>query len=214
MVKEYGQRVAGRLLLAAVLVLWTAVALPLALGDRTFFQRDVFGLHVSLKWLGAQALREGDIPAFQPEWALGQPFRGNPNAVAFYPGNLLYLLLPFWSAFNLHFALHWLLAFFTMRWLARELGQTSLGSFVSALTYAGCGWMLTCLTFYSTLAMVAWWPVVLIGARRGGARGTALGGLAAGMAFLAGEPITALLGLVPLLLVSIEGKGLRRGVVT
>src|SRR4030095_16686330 len=106
MVKEHRQRVAGRLLLAAALVLWAVVALPLALREQTFFQRDVFGLQVSLKWMGARALREGDIPAFQPQWALGQPFRGNPNALAFYPGNLLYLLLPFWSAFNLHFALH------------------------------------------------------------------------------------------------------------
>ncbi len=204
---------ANRLLLASVLLVWAVVAAPLVLGWRTFFQRDVFAVHLHLKWVGAAALRAGEVPAFNAQWALGQPYRGNPNALAFYPGNLLYLVLPFWSAFNLHFALHWLLAFFTMRALARELGQSEHSALLAGITYAGSGWLLSGLTFYNILGVAAWWPLVLVGAARGGVRGWALGGSAAGMAFLCGEPVTAALGLVPLLLMAVERQGWRRGVV-
>ena len=185
-----------------ILGLWLVVALPLALGARTLVARDVFTTHLPFKWFGAQQLREGRIPAFNPGWGMGQPFRGNPNAVPMYPGNLLYLVLPFWSAFGLHYALHWLLALLSMRALARGLGQERGPALLAGVTYAGSGYLLSALTFYNLLTVVAWWPLVLLGAARGGRRGTLFGGVACGMALLGGEPVTALLGAVPLLLVA------------
>ena len=124
-----GEAAGGRREVALALVaalafgLWLWIALPLALGRRTLYYRDVFATHLPLKAFGAAELRRGSIPAFNPTWGLGQAFRGNPNALAFYPGNVLYLALPFWSAFNLHYALHWLLAALAMRALALALGQ-------------------------------------------------------------------------------------------
>ena len=110
-------------LLAAALVLWAWICAPVVRGGRTFYLRDVFTTHLPLKAFGAAELRQGRIPAFNPDWGLGQPFRGNPNVLAFYPGNVFYRVLPFWIAFNLHYALHWLIAFLTMRSLARGLGH-------------------------------------------------------------------------------------------
>ncbi len=187
---------------ALILGLWLAVSWPLASGERTLVARDVFTIHLPFKWFGAQQLHEGRIPAFNAGWGMGQPFRGNPNAVALYPGNVLYLVLPFWSAFGLHYALHWLLALFAMRALARGLGQERGPALLAGVTYAGSGYLLSALTFYNLLAVVAWWPLVLLGAARGGRRGTLLGGVACGMALLGGEPVTALLGVVPVLLVA------------
>ncbi len=158
--------------LAGLLAIWLLVAGPLLFGQRTLIQRDVFTTHLAMKAYGAAALAHGNIPAFNPAWALGQPFAGNPNALAFYPGNVLYLLLPFWSAFNAHYVLHWLLAFFAFRKLARELEQSALGATLAALTYAGSGYVLSCLTFYNLIAVAAWLPLVLWGLARGGRRGT------------------------------------------
>ncbi len=185
---------------AAALVAWLLVTVPLAAGTRTLYFRDVFSNHLPLKAFGARELAEGRVPALNPTLALGQPFRGNPSALAFYPGNVLYLVLPFWSAFNLHYALHWLLAALTFHALARELGQGRPAALLAALTYAGSGWLLSCLSFYNLIAVAAWWPLAMWGAARGGRRGIALGGLACGLALLGGEPVTALLGMVPLLL--------------
>jgi hypothetical protein len=200
--------------LAAALLVWAWVAVPVALGARTFYLRDVFLTHLPLKAFGAAELKAGRIPAFNPGWGLGQPFRGNPNALAFYPGNLLYLALPFWSAFNLHYALHWLLALFSMAALARGLGQPRAAALLAGITYAGSGWMLSALTFYNSLTVAAWWPLVLLGAVKGGRRGIALGGVACGLALLGGEPVLATLCLLPLLVTGISSHGWRRGIAT
>jgi hypothetical protein len=200
--------------LALALALWAWVSLPAIAGRRTFFLRDVFTTHVILKAFGARELAAGRIPAVDPAWGLGQPFRGNPNALPYYPGNLLYLALPFWSAFNFHYALHWLLALFAMAALARELGQGPPGALLAGITYAGSGWMLSALSFYNLLTVAAWWPLVLLGAVRGGRRGIALGGLACGLALLGGEPVAAALGLVPLLVAAISRHGGKRGLAT
>jgi hypothetical protein len=200
--------------LALALALWAWVSLPAIAGRRTFFLRDVFTTHVVLKAFGARELAAGRIPAVNPAWGLGQPFRGNPNALPYYPGNLLYLVLPFWSAFNLHYALHWLLALFAMAALARGLGQGPPGALLAGVTYAGSGWMLSALSFYNLVTVAAWWPLVLLGAVLGGRRGIALGGIACGLAILGGEPVAAALGLIPLLLVAVERQGVRRGLAT
>ncbi|MES1242713.1 MAG: hypothetical protein ABUT39_13945 [Acidobacteriota bacterium] len=200
--------------LALALLLWAWVCAPVMTGSRTFFIRDVFTTHLPLKAFGAEQLRAGRIPAFNPTWGLGQPFRGNPNALPFYPGNLAYLVLPFWSAFGLHYALHWLIAFAAMGALARGLGMSRAAALLAAVTYAGSGWMVSALTFYNLLAVAAWWPLVLLGAVLGGRRGIALGGIACGLALLGGEPVAATLGLVPLLVVAISRLGWRRGFLT
>jgi hypothetical protein len=189
------------LLLAVVVALWAALAWPLVSGERTLLLRDVMTTHLPYKWFGASELAEGSIPAVNPTWALGQPFRGNPNALPFYPGNLLYLALPFWSAFALHYMAHWLLALFAMRALARELGQSAEGALLAGLAYAGSGLFLSLLTFYNLLTVAAWAPLVLAGAVRGGRRGVAFGGLACGLMLLGGEPVAAAM-IVPAIFVA------------
>ncbi|MEM7049401.1 MAG: hypothetical protein AAF604_07065 [Acidobacteriota bacterium] len=207
-----------RLLLAvAVLALaaWLWVTVPLATGERTFYYRDVFTVHMPLKAFGAAQLAEGRIPAFESGRALGQPFRGNPQAAAFYPGNVLYGLLPFWSAFNLHYALHWLLAFAAMALLARRLGLAPPAVLLAALAYGGGGWTLTALGFHHIIAVTAWWPLVLWGAVVGDRRGLGIAGLALGFALLAGAPEVVALGLVPLVGVTLSAhRGRRRALLS
>ncbi|HEY5725368.1 MAG TPA: hypothetical protein VIX40_05390, partial [Methylomirabilota bacterium] len=202
-----GSARAARWVALLALAVWGAVSLPLLAGQRTLLARDVFSTHFQLKAFGARELQQGRIPALEPEWALGQPYRGNPNASAFYPGNLLYLALPFWSAFNAHFVLHWLLALFAMRALGRALGMEEASAFLAALSYAAGGWVLSALTFYNLVVLAAWWPWALWGAVRGGRRGIAVGGIACGMALLGGEPVSAALGVVPLVVFAAEGRG-------
>lgn len=193
----------------AIAALWLWIAVPLALGRETLCFRDVFGNNLPVKAFGAAELMAGRVPAFDPTAGLGQPFRGNPAALAFYPDNLLYRLLPFWRAFNLHFVLHWGLAGLGMLALLRARGRSPAAALAGAVTYAGCGWFLGALTFYNLVTVAAWWPWVLLGAERGDRRGMALGGVALGFALLGGEPVTALLGVLPLALI-LRRHGVRR----
>lgn len=200
-----------RRLSAAVVLGWLVFCGPWLLGQRTLIQRDVFAVHLPLAAQGAAELKEGRIPAVDTSWGLGRPFRSNPNAMAYYPSKLFYLVLPFWSAFHLHFALHWLLAGLAMALLARRLGQGPNGALTAALAYAGGGFVITGLSFYNILAVAAWLPVAAAGAASAGVAWV-WGGLAWALVLLAGEPVSAALGSVVVAWAAIEVHGLRRGV--
>lgn len=193
--------------LALLLTFGAALALPLVTGERSLVLRDVVTSHLPLKWFGAAELAAGRIPATHPAWALGQPFRGDPNALAYYPGNLLYLALPFWSAFNLHYLIHWLLALLGMRRLARELGQGEWAALLAGCTYAGSGYLISALTFYNLIAVAAWAPWLLAGLARPSRRGTLAAGVAGGLMLLAGEPLSAALVAPLALLVAVRRRG-------
>jgi hypothetical protein len=204
----------AKVLLIALVALQIWIVLPWLTGERMLVLRDVVYTHRQFKWFGAAELAEGRIPAVNPTWGLGAPFRGNPNALPFYPGNLFYLLLPFEAAFHLHYALHWLLAFLAMHRLARELDQGEAAALLAAVSWAGSGYLLSLLSFYNLLAVAAWAPLVLWGVARGGRRGIAAGGLACGMMLLGGEPLSAALVVPAMAVVAVERRGLRRGLAT
>src|SRR5689334_14291577 len=104
-----------------VLLLLLAMA-PLIRGTETLYLRDVLNTHFPMKTAQAVAMRSGYFPILDPYRAGGQPLAGNPNAVPFYPDNLLYLKAPVFWALNAHFWLHLLLAPFAFAWMARAWG--------------------------------------------------------------------------------------------
>jgi hypothetical protein len=85
---------------------------------------------------------------------------------------------------------------------------------LAGLSYAGSGFLLAAMTFYNLLTVVAWWPLAILGAVRGGRRGTALGGLCCGMALYGGEPVTALIGVAPMAVLAVGRLGARRGLLS
>ena len=115
------------LVVCAALAVWAWHALPILLGDRALYYRDLASNHFALRWVGAEALRHGEIPTFVEQLGNGLPYRGNPAAVPFFPTNLLYLVMPFWSAYGGHIVLHWLLAGWTMFLMARALRMSQIG---------------------------------------------------------------------------------------
>lgn len=208
----------------AALFVWLIATGPWLIGREVLIQRDVMLANVPYKAYGAQQLAEGRIPAINTAWGLGQPYRGNPGTLPFYPGNVLYMVLPFWAAFGAHYALHWLLAGVAMAILARRLGASPPAAVLAGLTYCG-GVVTAAISFYNTLAVLAWWPLVLagiVGRSASGSkdqsltrqtladrRGLVLGSLACGMAILGGEPVAlVLLSPTAVLLAWGPGRGL------
>src|ERR1041384_7739770 len=104
------------------------VAIPLALAVAAmlvawlgfFFFRDNFSTHYPIKVLSSQSFRAGEIPWWNFADGGGQPLAGNPNTLTFYPDNVLYLFLPAHVAFNLHFLIHLVAAWFAMRALSKS----------------------------------------------------------------------------------------------
>ena len=133
---------------------------PQVTGERTFFKRDVLTIHLEMKWVQAEAMKEGRMPLLDPYRAGGQPHAGNPNTVALYPDNLLYLLAtPFW-ALNAHFWLHTMLAPFLMYWLGREWGLSRRGAWSAGVFFACSGYFLSCLNLYNVIAVAALAPAL------------------------------------------------------
>ena len=165
---------AATTVLASVLVIG-AVALS---ATGFFFYRDNFSTHYPLKYLSAQAFRAGEIPYWNFADGGGQPLAGNPNALTFYPDNFLYLFLPAYVAFNLHFLIHLAAAFLAMRALTR--------SNFAATVYLLSGAAVSATAFYNLIVAVAIIPLAFLAAER---RSPVLLGCAFGLLALAGEPV-------------------------
>jgi len=133
-----------------LLLAW--IALPLARGTETLYMRDVLNAHLALKWSEARALHQGYFPLLDPYRGGGQPLAGNPNAVPFYPTNVLLLWAsPIW-ALNAHFWIHLLLAPAACFWMARRWGLGREAAWAAAVCYTGSGFYLSHLSFYNLIA--------------------------------------------------------------
>ncbi|MCP4202104.1 MAG: hypothetical protein GY769_09230 [bacterium] len=133
--------------LLLLLAVWPVVA-----GLETFFFRDVFNTHLEMKWWQAEAMKDGFMPLVDPYRSGGQPHTGNPNTVALYPSNLLYLFTPLLWAFNAHFWLHLLLAPVGAFWLGRRLGLGRGGAWAAGVFFGASGYLLSNLNLYNLVA--------------------------------------------------------------
>src|SRR3954468_12535616 len=144
-----------------------------------FYFRDNFSTHYPVKVLSAQSFRAGEIPWWNFADGGGQPLAGNPNTLTFYPDNVLYLFLPAHVAFNLHFLIHLIAAWFAMRALSQ--------SRFAAWLYVLSGLALSATAFYTLITAVALIPFALWAAER---RSALFLGTAFGLMALATEPVT------------------------
>jgi hypothetical protein len=144
-----------------------------------FFFRDNLATHYPLKVVSAQLFRAGEIPYWNFADGGGQPLAGNPNTLTFYPDNVLYLFLPAHAAFNLHFLLHLVAAWFAMRALSRSPW--------AAWMYVLSGVAISATSFYNLVTAIALVPFALWAAER---RRPLLLGCAFGLLMLGSEPVT------------------------
>src|SRR3989338_5570533 len=76
------------------------------------------------------------IPLWRPEQLMGETFIGNPISALFYPGNLLFLILPVNFSAVLYYFLHLVLAGIGTYFLAREKNIIRDASLAGAVFYA------------------------------------------------------------------------------
>src|SRR6266568_2977983 len=165
-----------------------------------FYFRDNFFTHYPVKVISARIFRAGLIPWWNFYDGGGQPLAGNPNTLSFYPDNFLYLILPAHVAFNLHFLIHLLFAWFAMRALCRQTGASDAASTFAATMYAMSGLAISATVFYNLITAIALIPFALwaierlvndSGPPRSGQPWAAVlhAGAAFGLIGLAGEPV-------------------------
>jgi hypothetical protein len=153
-------------LTAATLVLASYVTQP-----DIFASMDWVRVHVFYKEYLAAALRQGQLPLWNPYVALGRPFLADHDAALFYPPHLLYAILPVQLACVLLVIAHTALAIYGTLKLANALALTRaagwamgvvfvcsapiVGSFHSGLIHYGAVLCYLPLTFYLALRLSA-----------------------------------------------------------
>jgi hypothetical protein len=170
--------------------------------------------HWPWRRVAMQALDSGKVPFVNETASGGQPLLANPNAVLLYPTLLLERVLPPASAFNVHYLIHVLWAFFGARALASRFGLAGGAALFSGVAYAFSGTMLSYGSAFANAAPAASWlpwcaaatiDVVRAGSRRRLAGTGMAAGLAFGLQLLAGEPAISLLTLVFCAVVAVAG---------
>src|SRR6266545_4965310 len=196
----------GRAYLAglAVTVLFCLPLLPEVLGTRRLIFRDAHVTHWPWRRVAMDSLAAGRVPFVNVSSSGGEPFLANPNAVLLYPTLLLEKVFAPAAAFNLHYLLHVLWAFFGARALARRLGLSEGPAFFSAVAFAFSGIVMSYGSAFANAGPAASWLPWCAAAALDLARADTVrrllsaasaAGLAFGLQLLAGGPGISLLTL-------------------
>jgi hypothetical protein len=177
-------RIAALLVLATVLLF----ADVLFLGSG-FYVRDVIRDYLPSRFVLRSIVYGGEFPLWNRFFSGGQPLAANPGFQTFYPGTWLVLLPSFLFGFNLQIVLHIALAASGMYLYLRSLGLKMESALFGAIAFGFGGIILSLTNLLPFLTAVAWWPWILMFARRvirgqGGALGLTL---SLAMLLLAGE---------------------------
>ena len=145
---------------------WLFVALVGAfffqpLTTATFYFRDLYRLFYPKKLFFVAAIRSGQLPLWDPMTHGGSPFFANPQNFTLHPSNLLYLVLPALTAFNLVLVLHVLFCALAAYWLARDSGLTTSSAFIAGAAYAFCGYTLSTANLLPFLLALPWIPLTI-----------------------------------------------------
>jgi hypothetical protein len=138
------------------------------------------------------ALREGEVPLWNPHQLCGMPFLANGQSAVLYPPNVLFWLLPVGYAFGVGAVLHLMAAgLFTYGFGRRALGLSRSGACLAGVAYQLSGFLVAWTPMTAAMNTMAWIPGLLLAtygvleAPRAGR--IALLGAAAGAAVLAGH---------------------------
>ena len=146
---------------AFFLVLFLLVFRDFFFTNRVFYERDSTVVEVPARKLTVQLLKEGNFALWTDAHGNGQPFLANPKNAIFYPTTWLYLILPLFTAFKLHYLIHALLGWLGLYVLCRSYTLSRKASFLGASLFAFSGMYLSSFEFYNHIAALAWMPWIL-----------------------------------------------------
>ena len=160
---------------AAVPSRWSALALPslvllhlaflwrAALLRGFFVHSDICYFFEPAKAFMHEALRAGRLPLWTPRIFCGYPIAAEGQIAAFYPPSLLISwLLPSPGAVNWLIISHLILAAVGMYLLARALGVSPFGAWLSAVTFSFSGYLFAHLHHVSLICAAAWLPLTIL----------------------------------------------------
>ena len=184
------------LLAFSLLLLWR----PLFAGEAFFWGTPLLQF-VPWQRMSAALWRAGHLPLWNPLAGCGAPLAANYQSAAFYPLNVLYLLLPAEVALSWTTALHLALAGWGMYSWGRAVGLDRFPAFIGALSLSGSGFLVSRAALFPSMACTFPWLAVWLWraevlARRNRPVDALWLGLSLGLGLLAGHAQTAFYGIL------------------
>lgn len=177
-----------------LLLLWRAL-----FADEAFYWGTPLLQFVPWQRMAAAMWRAGHLPLWNPLVGCGAPLAANYQTAAFYPLNLLYLLLPTEVALSWTTAFHLALAGWGMYRWRRAMRADRLPAFIGAMALEGSGFLVARAALFPSVAFTFPWLAVwlwraelLVQGRQ--IRDALWLGLALGLGLLAGHAQTAFYG--------------------
>ena len=173
---------------------------PLFAGQSFFWGTPLLQF-VPWQRMAATMWRAGYVPLWNPLAGCGAPLAANYQVAAFYPLNLLYLLLPAEVALSWTTALHLALAGWGMYCWGRAVGLERFPATIGAFALSGSGFLVARVALFPSMAFTfpwlaiwLWRAEILVQGRR--LRDGLWLGLALGLGLLAGHAQTAFYGVL------------------
>jgi hypothetical protein len=132
---------------------------------RNFVGRDILQYNLPLEKAVHDSWARGQIPVWWPTTSGGRPLLPNPNAGVFYPVRLALSRVSFPLAMRIYPVFHWILAGWGMLLLLPAMGASRTGAWVSAVSFAFSGVLVSEVFFTNFLpgaALLPWslWALV------------------------------------------------------
>jgi hypothetical protein len=150
------------LFLIIFLVIFLSVFGDFFFTSRVFYERDVSIVEVPARKLTATLLKQGNFALWTDSYGNGQPFLANPKNAVLYPTTWLYLVLPLFTAFKLHYFFHVVVGWLGLYLLLKSYSLTRKAAFLGASVFAFSGMYVSSFEFYNHIAALAWAPAILL----------------------------------------------------
>lgn len=181
-------------------------------GDYLLVERDLSVFFIPPKFFWLESIRNGEFPLWNPYNLFGVPFFASLQPAILYPINLIFLILPFNSAFNWSIILHIFLGGVFVYFLLRDMDANEWASFIGALSFMLGGYLLSVHNLLSILISVVWTPLIMLFFRRavkdGSFKNVLLTGLFLSISFLGGNAEAVFGCLIALSIMAVFSKNI------
>lgn len=161
--------------------------------DSIFTYADLGRYFYPLREYGAQAVKAGRMPLWNPYIGNGTPFLATLQSCVFYPVSIICYILPsFDKAFNWFIIAHFILAGIFMYLLMRHWRFSRTASSISGLVFTFGGYLNSVISMNTSLSSVIWLPLIFLffdkALREEKSSFAVITSLFLGIQFLGGEP--------------------------
>jgi len=123
---------------------------------------DVIRESFPWKYFAITSIQSGQIPFWTPYSFSGNPIMANFQSAVFYPLNIVFLALPFLSAWTLFIFLSPLLAGIFNYYFLKELKLSNLASIFGGVVFAFSSYMVVWLQYGNITHTLLWLPLALL----------------------------------------------------